>query len=62
VRELVAKIDHYVQNSNPHAQPFVWTARAESISPKSRDYFTGQHTNGDLPRRRIDSETRLPIT
>ena len=34
VKELVAKIDHYVQNSNRHAQPFVWTATAESIFAK----------------------------
>jgi putative transposase len=26
VKELVKKIDHYVRNSNRHAQPFVWTA------------------------------------
>jgi putative transposase len=34
VKELVAKIDHYVQNSNRHAQPFVWTAAADSIFAK----------------------------
>lgn len=34
VRELVEKIDHYVQNSNRHAQPFVWTASADSIFAK----------------------------
>src|SRR5215467_16368186 len=34
VKELVAKIDHYVQHSNRHAQPFVWTATAESIFAK----------------------------
>src|SRR5262250_2428742 len=31
VRELVEKIDHYVKNSNRNAQPFVWTATADSI-------------------------------
>ena len=34
VKELVAKIDHYVQNSNRNAQPFVWTATADSIFAK----------------------------
>ncbi len=34
VKELVEKIDHYVQNSNRHAQPFVWTATADSIFVK----------------------------
>jgi putative transposase len=34
VKELVAKIDRYVQNSNRHAQPFVWTATADSIFAK----------------------------
>jgi putative transposase len=34
VKELVEKIDHYVRNSNRHAQPFVWTATADSIFAK----------------------------
>ena len=34
VKELVEKIDHYVQSSNRHAQPFVWTATADSIFAK----------------------------
>src|SRR5499425_1934176 len=34
VRELVEKIDQYVQSSNTHAQPFVWTATADSIFAK----------------------------
>jgi putative transposase len=34
VKELVEKIDHYVQNSNRHAQPFVWTTTADSIFAK----------------------------
>jgi transposase-like protein len=34
VKDLVEKIDHYVQNSNRHAQPFVWTATADSIFAK----------------------------
>ena len=34
VRELVEKIDQYVQTSNRHAQPFVWTATADSIFAK----------------------------
>jgi len=34
VKELVEKIDDYVQNSNKHAQPFVWTATADSIFAK----------------------------
>jgi putative transposase len=34
VKKLVTKIDQYVQNSNRHAQPFVWTAAADSIFAK----------------------------
>src|SRR5499427_1601285 len=34
VKELVTKIDHYVQNSNRNARPFVWTATADSIFAK----------------------------
>lgn len=34
VKDLVQKIDHYVRNSNRRAQPFVWTATAESIFAK----------------------------
>ena len=34
VKELVEKIDSYVQSSNAHAQPFVWTATADSILAK----------------------------
>src|SRR5215467_2378369 len=34
VQELVKKIDRYVQSSNAHAQPFVWTATADSILAK----------------------------
>ena len=34
VKDLVEKIDHYVQDSNRHAQPFVWTATAYSIFAK----------------------------
>jgi len=34
VKDLVAKIDHFVQHSNANAQPFVWTATADSILEK----------------------------
>jgi transposase len=34
VKELIEKIDQYVHNSNQHAQPFVWTATADSILAK----------------------------
>ena len=34
VEDLVEKIDHYVKNSNRRAQPFVWTATADSIFAK----------------------------
>jgi putative transposase len=34
VQDLVEKIDHYVKNSNRQAQPFVWTATADSIFAK----------------------------
>jgi putative transposase len=34
VKELVEKINRYVESSNAHAQPFVWTATADSILAK----------------------------
>src|SRR5205807_1676831 len=34
VKELVAKIDAFVQSSNASARPFVWTATADSIFAK----------------------------
>jgi putative transposase len=34
VKELVAKIDAFVQNSNASARPFAWTATADSIFAK----------------------------
>jgi len=34
VKELVAKIDAFVQTSNATARPFVWTATADSILAK----------------------------
>jgi transposase len=34
VRELVTKIDSYVQHYNAHKRPFVWTATADSILAK----------------------------
>jgi len=34
VKELVEKIDQYVQNSNRRPHPFVWTATADSIFAK----------------------------
>ncbi len=36
VKELVEKIDQYVKTSNNPAQPFVWTATADSIFAKVR--------------------------
>src|ERR1700682_5060622 len=34
VKELIEKIDQYAETSNDHAQPFVWTATADSIFAK----------------------------
>lgn len=34
VKELVAKIDAFVETSNANARPFVWTATADSILAK----------------------------
>jgi putative transposase len=34
VKELIEKIDQYAEISNDHAQPFVWTATADSIFGK----------------------------
>ncbi|HEX7721036.1 MAG TPA: IS630 family transposase, partial [Pyrinomonadaceae bacterium] len=32
--DLITKIDNYVQQYNPKAKPFVWTATADSILKK----------------------------
>ena len=34
VKDLIGKIDHFVQHSNTHTRPFVWTATADSILEK----------------------------
>lgn len=34
VKELIAKIEHYVKEYNKHHKPFVWTATADSILAK----------------------------
>ncbi|MBI3871895.1 MAG: IS630 family transposase [candidate division Zixibacteria bacterium] len=34
VADLIAQIDRFVQRYNPHAQPFIWTATADSILQK----------------------------
>src|SRR5438034_3323827 len=34
VKDLITKIDNYVQQYNPNATPFVWTATADSIVKK----------------------------
>lgn len=40
VKELIAKIDHFITLHNQNAQPFVWTATANSILAKlSRTYL-----------------------
>lgn len=36
VKELVAKIEHFVQTYNAKANPFIWTATADSILQKVR--------------------------
>ncbi len=47
VKELVTKIDQFVENDNQNARPFVWSATAIPSSLKSSDYvnvFPGQDT------------------
>jgi len=34
VKDLISKIDHYVQRYNRHTRPFAWTATADSILEK----------------------------
>jgi putative transposase len=34
VKDLVEKIEHFVQHYNPQAEPFAWTATADSILAK----------------------------
>ena len=44
VRDLVNKIDHFVEMYNSQASPFVWTATAESILDKIKrlcEYISG---------------------
>ena len=51
VKELVEKIDQYVRASNTHAQPFVWTATADSIFAKVQrlcERISGTANTGSL--------------
>ena len=51
VRDLVAKIDHFVTHYNQTCKPFVWTATADSILAKLNDFAhvsTGQNTRLNL--------------
>lgn len=44
VKELIAKIDHFVEHYNQRSRPFVWTATAESILAKIKrlcSYISG---------------------
>jgi putative transposase len=34
VKELITKIERYVQHYNKHPHPFIWTATADSILAK----------------------------
>lgn len=34
VKDLIAKIDHFVQHYNKHCKPFIWSATADSIIEK----------------------------
>jgi len=34
VKDLIAKIDHFVQQYNKHCKPFIWTATADAIVQK----------------------------
>jgi len=38
VKELVSKIEQFVQQYNLKTQPFVWTATADSILEKLNDF------------------------
>ena len=48
VKEMMTKIDHFVEHHNTHSRPFVWTATAESIHAEVQDFVhvsPGQHTS-----------------
>ena len=38
VKDLVTKIDHFVEHDHAHSRPFVWTATASQSWPKFRDW------------------------
>jgi putative transposase len=44
VKELVRKIERFVEHYNPHARPFLWTATAESIPPSPKTLLTNSGT------------------
>ena len=51
VKELIARIEHYIAQHNANPVPFAWTATTDSIlknSPDFRNSFAGQHTSGLL--------------
>jgi hypothetical protein len=49
VRDLIARIQHFVEHYNCRCRPFTWTATADSISRNLPDYahlFPGHNTRG----------------
>lgn len=62
VKELVAKIDHFVQTYNKTARPFAWTAAADSILAKLRrlcEHISGtQHLGSRRLSRTINRSDR----
>src|SRR6202051_549615 len=58
VRELVTQIDQFVENDNRNAQPFVWTATADSIFAKVQRLC--ERISGTGTRLKKDISERLP--
>jgi putative transposase len=56
VKELVAKIDHFVTHYNKHCRPFVWTATADSVLEKLERLTSRISGTGHLGRGSIRTE------
>ena len=65
VKDLVQKIDHFVQHSKRQQRPFIWTATANSILQKITQLcsvFSGRDTSvGQLRNRFITCAYRRPL-
>ncbi len=67
VKELVTKIDQFVENDNQNARPFAWTATADSIFAKVQrlcERISGQDTSkpmGEVVSHSAASRTKISL-